>query len=194
MKSISRTQKRYINQLLILSISIILPNQVYSGNSIVDHQVKVAYLYQILRFVHWPDNVFKHGESPFTVCVAGEDKIVGYLPSQKRRKVGRRNVEIKRPTTVEQASQCHLFYIAEEQNVWTTQQLLQLQNRPVLLVSSAKGFIDGGGMLGFVLDQSNKVRIEINTQAISRAGLELSAKLQEVSIRRIPEFSEGGTP
>jgi hypothetical protein len=51
-----------------------------------------------------------------------------------------------------------------------------VQGGSVLTVGESEGFIAGGGVIEFRLEE-NKVRMEISVAAAKRAGLHISAKL-----------------
>ncbi len=65
-----------------------------------------------------------------------------------------------------------------------------VDRHPVLTISDYPGFVDIGGMIGFV-NKDNRVRLEINLPAAQRARLHISAKLIEVSLRVISTQASG---
>ncbi|MGB7750059.1 MAG: YfiR family protein [Candidatus Acidiferrales bacterium] len=54
--------------------------------------------------------------------------------------------------------------------------LAELKDGSVLTVGESDGFVQQGGMIGFLLVE-NKVRFEINLQAAERANLKISSRL-----------------
>jgi hypothetical protein len=52
-----------------------------------------------------------------------------------------------------------------------------LRGANLLLVGDTTGFASSGGTIEFTVDQDNRVRFTINTDAADRAGLKFSAKL-----------------
>jgi len=54
--------------------------------------------------------------------------------------------------------------------------LASLHGSTVLTVSDAAGFLDAGGMIQF-LNENDRVRFAINTDATTRAKLKVSSKL-----------------
>jgi YfiR/HmsC-like len=53
--------------------------------------------------------------------------------------------------------------------------LVELKDGPILTVGESDGFVEQGGMIGFLL-VDNKVRFEINVQAAEQAKLRISSR------------------
>jgi hypothetical protein len=64
--------------------------------------------------------------------------------------------------------------------------LAALATEPTLTVGDGDGFIDAGGMIGFVIVDET-VRFEINAAAARAARLQLSSRLLALAIRLVPE-------
>jgi hypothetical protein len=54
--------------------------------------------------------------------------------------------------------------------------LVELKDGPILTVGESDGFVQQGGMIGFLL-VDNKVRLEINLETAQRAKLKISSRL-----------------
>ncbi|MCX5637000.1 MAG: YfiR family protein, partial [Planctomycetota bacterium] len=57
---------------------------------------------------------------------------------------------------------------------------------PVLTISEMEGFIEKGGMINFITEES-KVRFEINDSAAKKSGLQISSKLLSLAKKVIME-------
>jgi hypothetical protein len=141
----------------------------------IEYQVKAAYLLNFIRFTEWPSNAFMDAESPFTICVLGEDPFGSTLDQiLSGETVNGRKVQAKRIKNAPGSGACQVLYIAEP-----------AKNPPpvgpgVLTVGEGQGFVKEGGIIAFVLD-NRRVRFGINQTAAAGAGLKLSARLLNVA-------------
>jgi hypothetical protein len=55
--------------------------------------------------------------------------------------------------------------------------LVSLNQPSILTVGESSDFAKQGGMIGFCMDDNNKVRFDINVDAASRARLKISSRL-----------------
>jgi hypothetical protein len=78
---------------------------------------------------------------------------------------------------VDQIKTCHVLFIAGTDRTRTRQALAALGQRSILTVSDIAGFTQSyGGMVQLFPDQ-NKIKVRINHDAASAAGLTLDARL-----------------
>jgi hypothetical protein len=64
--------------------------------------------------------------------------------------------------------------------------IAQTCGRPILTLGDSPGFVQAGGMIGFVVHENN-VRLAVNLHAAHRAGFSISAKLLEVALNIIKD-------
>jgi hypothetical protein len=142
-----------------------------------EYAVKAAFLFHFAQFVEWPAAAFREASSPYVYCTVGLDPFRGVLETTLRDKVvGGRGFEVRHLKQLQEAQDCHLVFVGEEQKRQIGQAVAGLRGRPVLLVGESEHFVDEGGMIGFLLED-NKVRFEVNLEATEKAGLKVSAKL-----------------
>ncbi|HET8645751.1 MAG TPA: YfiR family protein, partial [Vicinamibacteria bacterium] len=92
---------------------------------------------------------------------------------------------VMRRVHADEAVRCHVLIVpASAMGDWP-QVRQQLAGQHVLTVGDAPGFVDQGGMIGFVVE-ANKLRFEVNQDAAETAGLRLSSRLLSLarSVRR----------
>jgi hypothetical protein len=130
------------------------------GNASSEYQVKAAFLFHFAQFVDWPPEAFKANDSPITYCTVGGDPVEGGLDFKE--------------AGDSQGCQILFLGIADKKVVSVT--LGKLSGSPVLTVGESEHFAQGGGMIGFFLED-NKVRFEINLEAAEHAKLKISARL-----------------
>jgi len=82
-----------------------------------------------------------------------------------------------------QATNCHILFISTSERKRLPEILRGLKGRSVLTVSETDRFLEDGGMINFVL-QGTKIRLQINDDAATKAGLRISSKLLSLALRR----------
>ena len=144
-----------------------------------EYEIKAAFIYHLSQFADWPS---RSGERVFTICVLGADPFGGKLKALESRSHLNQAMVTAYPQSATLARDCQIVYLAEDQRGNVPAILNQLRGYPVLTVSSLPGFVDQGGGVGFVIENT-RVRLEVNNQAARRAQIKLSAKLLEVAKR-----------
>ncbi len=140
-----------------------------------EYQIKAAFLFNFAKFVQWPDTAFG-SESNLQICVLGDNPISPALSTIENKTAQGRNVVVRRSLKASEAAECNILYVADAR-------ALPAAGRAApgaLTVSDSTGFAEAGGMIGLVtLD--NKVRFEVNLDAINDAGLKVSAQLLKLA-------------
>jgi len=80
------------------------------------------------------------------------------------------------------ATNCHILFISNSEKGRLPQIIKQLSGSSVLTVGEMPGFTETGGMINFVLE-GTKIRFQINNDAANSAGLKISSKLLNLSVR-----------
>jgi hypothetical protein len=148
-----------------------------------EYKVKAAYLYNLTKFVTWPDSSFPAPESDFVIAILGADPFGRSMDELLRdRTANGRRILLERVDGLSRLGRCHILFVSRslEQKVETI--LEQVAGRPVLTVSDLPGFGERGGIFTFFWEEQN-VRFEVNQDAVRKSGLHLSAKL--LSLARI---------
>jgi hypothetical protein len=146
-----------------------------------EYQVKAAYLYNFGRFVQWPTNSAASNDSPFTICVLGQDPFGPVLDSTLAgESLGGKPVMTKRIAKPQEASDCRILFINSKEEGRLQEILAGLNGAAILTVSDMPAFSRRGGMIQFVLD-GDKVRFEINLTSAEAAKLVLSSELLKVA-------------
>lgn len=147
-------------------------------------KIKVAYVYNFLKFVEWPERDGDAPATPVRICLVGSDSIRTMLGELSIRKVRERQIQVEQIKDLSGLSICHLVYLSRSEEAALPQVLQRIDGAPVLSASDIPGFAHKGGMIGFATED-NRVKIEINQSSVRRAGLRVSAKLLEIA-RLVP--------
>lgn len=147
------------------------------GNTSSEYQVKAAFLFHFAQFVDWPPEAFKANDSPITYCTAGGDPFEGGLDASMNGKtIGGRPIRVLHFKKAGESQGCQILFLGIADKKLVSATLAKLNGSPVLTVGESINFAQGGGMIGFLLED-NKVRFEINLEAAERAKLKISARL-----------------
>jgi YfiR/HmsC-like len=142
-----------------------------------EYQVKAAFLFHFAQFVDWPPEAFKDAASPLTYCTAGEDPFHGALEASLNGKmIGARTVRVIHFRQLQEIQGCQIVFLGTPEKKLISAMLENLRASPILTVGESEDFVQGGGMIGFFLED-NKVRFDINLDAAERAKLKISARL-----------------
>jgi hypothetical protein len=147
--------------------------------------VKANYLYKFAPFVEWPPRSFQTAQSPFNICVLGEDPFGRALDEAVRgQRLGGHPIALRRAATAEPGMGCHLVFAGKSATQTTAEMLRIVSGQPVLTVTDQSRGVTGG-MIQFVL-QDGRVRFEIDAAAAEASGVTISSKLLSLasSVRR----------
>ena len=173
------TNNRLIGIVIKLALLLGLGIGLARAEDSMEYKIKTAYLYNFTKFITWP----KTNTPTFNVCLIGEDPFQSLLDNLENKTAQDKPIRIFRYTQLKQIKDCQIIYFSNtdlhlDQALPNTLLVGNLNNS--LSVSSQPFFAESGGMIGFVLEQE-KVKLHINLKALRQNGLEISAKLIEVS-------------
>lgn len=147
-----------------------------------EYQVKAAYLHQFGRYVEWPASAFLGPESPFVIGVLEGDSVAFEMSRAiQTKKIQDRSVEIRRFHASSQDIACHALFLSGAVASDVQRAVLRrVAGRPILLIGEIEGFLSGGGVIGFVVED-NRIRLDIAKKTAERQGLIISSKLLQVA-------------
>lgn len=177
----SRRRRGLLRWLLPLGLFAALAGGVRAGATMAEaeaeYDVKAAFLLNFARFIEWPKSAFEQPGSPFRIAVVGADPFGASLD----RVVAGKSVEghpivVKRVSWGASLQEYHIVFFARSERERTSHIPAALKDAPTLAVGDTPGFAKHGGEVGFYLDQ-NRVRFEVNLEAMRRRHLTASSRL-----------------
>ena len=198
------------NKTYILSISILLllmpvaVNRAWAVDKaqIQAAKVKAAFIYNFIKFVDWPEErtakvnesltIGVFGKSPFgnafekvtDTTIKGRKVVIKYFQGfEEIEQTGKDKKEYIQKK-IKELGRCEVLFVcaSEAQSFkWIVQPLEQYH---VLTVSDAPGFLEGGSIINFIME-NKKVRFEINTASAGRSKLQIRSKLLRLAKRVI---------
>jgi hypothetical protein len=167
-----------------------------------EDEVKAVYLFNFGKFVRWPANpttataanasagtVVKAGAEPqtFDICVLSHDPARDPVAEPLTRvaandRLGGLPVRVRVLDSAFAARGCAIVYMGSEEAPRIDQDLSTLRRSEALTVSDLDNFMERGGMLQFLV-QGDRVRFEVNLDAVGHSDLQLSSELLKVAAR-----------
>ena len=139
-----------------------------------EYEIKAAFIYNFTKFVRWPD---ADEGRPVILGILGKDPFGGAIDRAVSGKhVGTRRIHVVRVAKPEDASRCDILFVSASEEPNLKRILQGLGTAPVLTIGDTDGFAERGGMINLVTE-GNRVRFEINVEAMERAGLRASSQL-----------------
>ena len=149
------------------------------------NEVKADMLWNIAKFIQWPETAFARGESDFVFTILGDDSLAEALAARlSTRTLNGRPVFVRVVGRVQDVVGSQILYIAAPTLGRLPDVIRELHGRPVLTVANASGFVEAGGMVDFVAED-DKVRFEIHQARAEKTGLKISARL--LALARVVE-------
>jgi hypothetical protein len=143
-----------------------------------EYQVKAAFLLNFTKFITWPASEFASADSPFTICILGDDPFKNALDKMVEGElvVGRWMVVLRLQRR--QTTGCQEVFLSKSQKALP--EGLARPDTGVLTVGETETFLQEGGIIKFVIE-NRRVRFDVSQAAARRAGLAISSKLLQVA-------------
>lgn len=139
--------------------------------------LRVAYLYNFLKFVEWPAGSHASTDSALRICASGEDDpVLGAILVLQGREVGTRRLEVTVVPVGSPVQGCHVLFVATQRARDVSRLLEQTTGQAILTVSDSEGFVRRGGMIGLVFLEG-RLQFDVNLQAAQQVQLRLSSHL-----------------
>ena len=145
------------------------------------HQVQAAFLLNFAKFVTWPDEALERGGNSLIIGVLGEDPFGTVLDDTIRDKtIMGKKLAIKRFVRIQDAKNSHILFLSSSEESQLPQIMKALEQANVLTVSDMEQFAERGGMVAFTVEDQ-KVRFNVNAEAVERAGLKMGSQLLKLA-------------
>ncbi len=167
-------------------------------------RLKAAFIYNMLKFVQWPDNTFVNDTSPVRVAMVGDEPVIDvFATAVMDQTVHNRPVDIQRltyphplepadrrkPEKVErhrglvanvhrQLADCHVVYLGPSEQPHWPRIHRAISDQPVLTVSDSPAFADRHGMVEITLDaHPHRLAMRIDLDEVEQSALKISSRL-----------------
>lgn len=179
MKSTGRLTRfrSWCRQALWLTLVPLLGN----ANPPTEYELKLVYLYNFTKFVTWPDSAFENEASPLTICVLGDIQQTDLASQLNGKQARNRSIAYQHLKEFSSGTHCHVLFVSRAINKQQLKNVIGQITTPTLVVGETTDFAKYQGTIGFVLDDSRRVRIEINLNHARQRQLSIRAQLLEIA-------------
>lgn len=188
----NRPRAPWFSVLVFLLLAWPGPSAPASGKaprSAPEYNVKAAYILLFIRYVTWPSGSFAAPDTPITVGILGWDPFGKVLDETlEGMSVNGRRLEPRRLDDVNGARNCHVVFMARDEQSRLAGWVRELGNRPILTIAESPEAIAAGAMVNFILE-GNTIRFEIGRTAAEKSGMRIASPMM-VSAKKI----HGGPP
>ena len=147
----------------------------------LEYKVKAGYLFNFAKFIEWPAAAVPATNSPIVIGVLDDNEALPAIRQVLKDKfVGNHPIEVRSVVSAASANDCHLLFVTRAANKAPDELRDSLRSAATLLVGETDQFAERGGMIAFVREEES-VRINLNLEAATQAGLKVSAKLSSVA-------------
>ena len=157
----------------VLSALIAQPLHAQSQNS---SRLKAAIIYNVLRFVSFPDG---SNSGSLQLCVARRLIATKEVAALNDQSVGNRVIDVR---YIDQGASellgCDVAYVGSS----SAGQIGRANQRGLLLIGDDHDFIRSGGAIGLV-KFGNQIRFEVNAGSARQSGIAISSKLLRLASR-----------
>jgi hypothetical protein len=150
--------------------------------SSVEYEVKAAFLLNFTKFIGWPERATPGAESPFSICIWGDDPFGPVLDKTiQGESVNGHPLVVQRLGHTDPKA-CQILYLGhlEKGTERATKELLGSLGPGTLTVGEGDNFVRDGGMVAFVVE-NRRVRFNINLSASRNGLLTMSSRLLAVA-------------
>ena len=174
----------------VMAAFIFLPKQNIKAQ-ITEYEIKAIFLEKFTEFVEYPgwENT-PDEKGMFVIGVYGESPLYNELTEyfQDKKLKGRKTV-VKQISNMNLILNCNLLFITQSEKKRINQILDNTMNKPILTVGDTEGYCEKGVLINFFLED-NKIRFEINFNAVQKSGLYMNYRLLKLA-KVITPFEEG---
>jgi hypothetical protein len=147
--------------------------------------VKAAFIYNFVKFIEWPGDKSTSRLSNIDICTVGSSGINKASKVFQAASTEKLKLSLVPESNWRNADKhCHILFISASESSSIPEIIGTLRTKPLLIVSDSEQFAENGGMIGFVVND-NKIKIAVNTKAITTAGLRVDAQLLEIALKVI---------
>lgn len=155
-----------------------------------EYLVKAAFLYNFAKFVQWSDTAFKSPDEPIVLCLLKGESFGNALDTIRDKElINKRKLSVKLCKSISEVSGCHILFISSSESENLPSILSLTKTMPMLTVSDTEGFAQRGVMVNLI-NVDNKIRFEVNTDAVNKMPFKLSSQFLKLAIIVNPASSK----
>lgn len=138
------------------------------------------FIYNFSKYIKWPDDM---SSGDFVIGVLGDSEVYTHLKSMAdtKKQTQNMNLVVKRYDKPEDVEKCHILYVSNS----FLNQLPALSDavttKSTLIISNHPGMAQKGATINFI-EESGKIKFELNQVNAEQRGLKVSGSLTALSV------------
>ena len=145
-----------------------------------EYEIKAAFLYNFIRYIHFPPETTAAGNGTMTIGIVGEPPVGTVFDLLNNKQIKGCKLVVKDHASAGDLDSCQIIFICDSEKSRLPEILNQLKDSHALTISEIDGFAARGGIINFISER-NKVRFEINPDAAHRLGFAISSDLLKLA-------------
>jgi hypothetical protein len=142
-------------------------------------KVYSVFILNFARTIQWPA---EKATGDFTIGILNSPKVADELRAIAATKnIGTQKIKIKEYTNADQVEGCHILFLPSLKASLFSSVVTKIAAAPTLIVTDTEGLASRGGGINF-LTVDNKMKFELNSDAIEKRGLKVPASLKTLGI------------
>jgi hypothetical protein len=159
--------------LFLVFLGLSLPNR--TNAQAVDYKSYSLFVYNFIKYIEWPET---KNQGDFVLGVLGDSPIIHELEKLAATKKAKgRTIVIKKFTSVEEVTECHLLYVTESKSGSIKLLREKAKNKAMLIVGEREGLARKGASLSFVTLEDDVLKFDINKSEIELHNLKIPGTL-----------------
>lgn len=138
--------------------------------------VKASLLANFAKYTTWPEGTFSTPETPLIIGVLGSEALIEIIDQTAQKTHGSRRIVVRAISTVDEAIQCHLVYITEEERKNEAAWFTALRGKPIVTVGESGQTIRRGGQLEFAIEK-DRLKFDASWPAMEAAGVKFKSDM-----------------
>ncbi len=176
-----RLSRRLVAAFYPLLVLAILPIAATWAAPFKPVQVKAAFIYNLVNFVHWPIKAAKELDSPLVIAVLSDEEMARNLEIITRNdRVQGRRIVVRSYDAVDEIAYCRVLFISAAAKTPIRDILERFHSKSILTIGDTDHFTRQGGMVGLV-QRGKRIHIEVNLEIATGAGIRFDSKLLKVA-------------
>lgn len=169
-------------RILFSLLAVALVSRAQADEISREYRIKAAYLYNLGKFIIWPNENDMPKDAPITLCVYGYNPFERYLDKLQERQIRGRSIAVRYLSEHDAIESCQLLFISQLNT--TRPKLLSAPPPypPILTISDDQDFLNQGGHVSLVA-ANNNVQLDIDLTRAKQTGFNVSASLLEIAHR-----------
>ena len=169
-----------VNRIFVLWLLCVflLPPATAAGETMMgkEYDVKIGFIYNFINYVTWPKGVFADDSEPLILCLVSDNPESRAIFRLDKAPIKGRTLKVVSNQEGDCVIRSHVIFFATQNKSVIRSALHQSKGLSILTIGEVDGFTDMGGVINF-FEEGNRLRFEVNMNAVHTEGLKMSAQL-----------------